>query len=348
VAGERHVRGAGRGQDVLSRLGAVIKEHLFNPRMAADAEKSNMVRGGKEDNADAIIPLGPEDGEAGVKKIRIKKLMAMDESRAEEKKEPQKKTKRPQNGYGGPAALPRPEFDKEKLAIRLKRNGTLMYRDVKRAYLRYSKIKVADDYFVLAYANMKDAKEDYKSNLSTAKWSSRVEYMDNKYILSNLSYKETEESITERFRKFGEVERVAIERNRDGISTGKAVITFRDSAFIKGEVVMNSKLISVERIKRPQHNYNRLFLSHVNKDMTIVSIRKLVMSIGPRPTDIRLKYSENKRHNGYCFLTYDTEEKAKAVASRFDEVKERLGPEAYIEFSVEKPRYRKVKGGPRS
>jgi hypothetical protein len=302
--------------------------------------------------------MAADDESGEIKKIRIKKPVAEKRALEERPKERAEKKKQERGGStresraskkirnllgdrksSEPAILPKAEFDRENLTIRLRRGGTLTYKDVKRRYSRYSDIKVAGDYFVMKYADKEDARKDYKSGLNTARPSKRVEYLDNKYVLTNLSYKETEESIAERFKVFGSVERISIERNRDKVSVGRAIVTFRGSAAINEEVVMSSKLIGIERVRKPVHNYNRLFLSHINKSMTIVSIRKLVMSIGPRPTDIRLKYSENRRHNGYCFLTYETEEKAKAVAARFDEIKNKFGEGCYLEFSIEKARF---------
>ncbi|KMV66333.1 putative RNA-binding protein [Encephalitozoon cuniculi EcunIII-L] len=242
---------------------------------------------------------------------------------------------------GRKAGFQRIEFDEASCTIRVKGDFTL--KDIKRRFENLKSVKSSEGGFVLEYPSKEHALVDMKANRRPrgVKKEKNCEYLDNKYILTNLSYKETEESISETFGKYGEIERVTIKKNRDCISTGKAIITFKKRTFIKDEIIMSNKPIYIERIKKPLENKRRFFLSKLKKSHSIVAIRKILSDAGCKPKDIRVLYGENKRNRGYGFIEYDSEKDADVLVSKFEEIRDLLGPECYYEYSNEKISSRK-------
>ncbi|KAG5859942.1 putative RNA-binding protein [Encephalitozoon hellem] len=228
------------------------------------------------------------------------------------------------------------EFDEATCSVVVK--GTSTLKDIKRTFKNFKAVKSGENGFILEYPSREHALVDMKANRRQEREggerSSR--YLDNKYILTNLSYKEDKESISKVFEKYGEIERITIKKNKDNISTGKAIITFKKKAVIKEEIVMNNKPIYIERVKKPLENKTRFFLGKITKSLSIVDIRKILAEARCKPKDIRILYGENKRNRGYGFIEYANEEDANMFAKKFEKIKELLGPESYYEYSNEK------------
>lgn len=228
------------------------------------------------------------------------------------------------------------EFDEATCSVTVKGNSTL--RDIKKTFKNFKDVKSGEDGFVLEYPSKEHALVDMKANRGQGgeKKEDSSRYLSNKYILTNLSYKEDKESISKVFEKYGEIERITIKTNKDNISTGKAIITFKKRAVIKEEIVMSNKPIYIERIKKPLENKTRFFLGKLTKSLSIVEIRKIFAETKCKPKDIRILYGENKRNRGYGFIEYANEKDANVFIGKFEKIKSLLGPECYYEYSNEK------------
>ncbi|KAL7347916.1 RNA-binding domain-containing protein [Encephalitozoon intestinalis] len=228
------------------------------------------------------------------------------------------------------------KFDEATCSLVIK--GSLTLKDIKEAFKNFKSIENGKGHFILKYPSKEHALVDMKANRKQGKEKkeSSGRYLDNKYILTNLSYKENEESISKVFEKYGEIERIRIKKNKDNISTGKAIITFKKKAVIKEEIVMNNKPVYIERMKKPWENKTRFFLGKLNKAHSIVEIRKILADVECKPKEIRVIYGENKRNRGYGFIEYANEEDANAFTEKFEEIKDRLGAGCYYEYSNEK------------
>lgn len=233
------------------------------------------------------------------------------------------------------------EFDEPTCSIKIKQK-TSNQSGIKNAFKNAASVKKDGAFYILSYASKEHALVDMKANRRVDR-RGNSEYMDNKFILINLSYKETEESISEVFKKYGKIEKILIQRNKDGISVGRAVITFEKRAVIRDEIVMSSKPIYIERIRKPLENKTRFFLSNIEKSLSIVAIRKILADAKCKPKDIRVIYSENNRNKGYGFIEYDSKEKADVFIDRFKDVRALLGAGSSYEYSNEKanPRRRR-------
>ncbi|KAH9411567.1 hypothetical protein HK407_04g06720 [Ordospora pajunii] len=228
------------------------------------------------------------------------------------------------------------DFEKETCSIKLECAGTL--ERVKELFSNPKTVTAIEGGYLLEYPSKEHALVDMKANRrpSGKKSALSEEYMNTKYILLNLSYKETEETISKEFSKYGEIEKISIKKNKYNISTGKAVITFKKKAVIRDEVVMSSKPIYVERVKVPVQNKKRFFVGGLAKKHSIVEIRTILANAGCKPLDIVVPYGNNKKNKGYGFIEYRDEKEANVFASKFDSVKALLGPDCYFEYSNEK------------
>lgn len=231
----------------------------------------------------------------------------------------------------------RPQFDEATCSIRTKCRGADQ-SDVRDRFKNASSVEQDGEFLVLRYPSKEHALVDMKANRRPggSREEGKGKYMDNKFIVTNLSYKETEESIAEEFGRYGEIEKIVIQRNKEGMSVGKAVITFKGRTVIGDGIVMSSKPIYIEKIRKPLENKTRFFVGRLDKSLSIVAIRKVLADNGCKPKDIRVIYSENKRNKGYGFIEYGSEGEALAFASRFGEMKKQLGAECFYEYSNEK------------
>lgn len=162
-------------------------------------------------------------------------------------------------------------------------------------------------------------------------------YIRNILIVSNLAYKETEESISECFKSYGAIEKVQMSYSKDGKFIGKAIVTFKHDVKIDNEIVWNHKVLRIERMKNKIVNDKRIFVSHINKNLTILQIRNILKEFGVKPKDIRTRFeSETKRNNGYCHITYTDSEDAKKFEKEWSKFKAKLGQEVFFEYAHEK------------
>ena len=161
-------------------------------------------------------------------------------------------------------------------------------------------------------------------------------YMNNKFILVNLSYKETEECIREVFGKYGEIEKVAIQ-DKDNMSVVRAIITFKSKVVIRDDIVMANKPIYIERIKKPLKDRTRFFLRKLNKSLSIVTLRKILVDAECKRKDIKISYGENKRNKGYGSIKYGTEGEANVFASKFDEIGHLLDTDVSTSIPTRRP-----------
>ncbi|WUR04965.1 RNA-binding domain-containing protein [Vairimorpha necatrix] len=159
----------------------------------------------------------------------------------------------------------------------------------------------------------------------------------NTYVVNNLSYKETEETIKERFKKYGTVENVKLCYTKDQKFIGKAIITFKNRVKINEEITLGHKVLRIEKLKEKIVNDKRIFISRINKNISILEMRNIFKSHGVKPKDIRCRYeTETKRNNGYCHITYNTAEEAKKFEEEWTRFKGKLGQETYYEYAQEK------------
>lgn len=289
----------------------------------------------REDGSRRRPGSGEEDrkGSEGCKRHRGEKRNDLKDERRH--KESSKGIKRSES-LEGRVRLQRVEFDEPSCSVTIE--GRCTAEEIRDAFKNAESMRGEDGKFVLKYPSKEHALVDMRANKRPAgkRREKGGEYMDNKYILTNLSYKETEESISKEFGKYGKVERVAIQKNRDNVSTGKAVITFEKRAVIRNDVVMSNKPIYIERIKKPLENKKRFFLGKMNKSHSIVAIRKILADAGCKPKEMRVLYGENKRNRGYGFIEYGSEADADKFVGSFEGIKDLLGPGCFYEYSNEK------------
>lgn len=158
------------------------------------------------------------------------------------------------------------------------------------------------------------------------------------YIINNLSYKETEESLKKYFSTFGRIEKISLQKNKKNIFVGKAVITINKPLKIDNDFILNGKILRVERIKDQMVNDKRIFVSHINKNLSILDIRNMLKENEIKPSDIRIRYdSITKKNNGFCHLTYNNRLEAKKFESKWKYIKEKLGFDSNYEYAYEKP-----------
>ncbi|KAK6089692.1 hypothetical protein P3W45_001334 [Vairimorpha bombi] len=162
-------------------------------------------------------------------------------------------------------------------------------------------------------------------------------YIRNILIVSNLAYKETEESISECFKSYGSIEKVQMSYSKNGKFIGKAIVKFKHDVKIDNEIVWNHKVLRIERMKNKIVNDKRIFVSHINKNLTILQIRNILKEFGIKPKDIRTRFeSETKRNNGYCHITYTDSVDAKKFEKEWSKFKAKLGQEVFFEYAHEK------------
>lgn len=161
-------------------------------------------------------------------------------------------------------------------------------------------------------------------------------YMENKILVAGIGYKETEETVARYFGKFGEVEKVVLEKNKKDFCTGKATITFAtDISNSNVEFRMNNRLLRVDRIKKQYVNSTRLHISHMEKQINISRMRSILKNAGFVPKNIRIDRIKNK-NKGYGFVEFCSSEEAQRFMDSFGTVQPNLGPRSQIEFSNEK------------
>ncbi|EOB14254.1 RNA-binding protein Musashi like protein 1 [Nosema bombycis CQ1] len=184
--------------------------------------------------------------------------------------------------------------------------------------------------FLVLYKNAKTAKKDLRIN-------EKYKFYNDKLIISNFSYKENEESIKKFLSDLGEVVDISLEKNKDDVFTGKAVVTFESSVKIDKELKLNNKILRVERIRKQVVNDKRIFIGRIDMNLSIMDIRKVIKEAGARITDVRIRYEKDTHKNiGYGHLSFKTREDAVKFENSFQNIKKTLGPHSFYEYAKEK------------
>lgn len=160
-------------------------------------------------------------------------------------------------------------------------------------------------------------------------------YIENKIIINGIGFKETEETVTNYFAKFGTVEKVVLEKNSKGFCTGKGTLTFAQRIHTGQEFRLNRRLLRIERVKKQKFNTVRLHISHMSKDINISKLRSILKEKNFVPENIRIDLQDGK-NKGYGFVEFKTPEEAERFMNDFHKVKAKIGINSYVEFSKEK------------
>lgn len=159
--------------------------------------------------------------------------------------------------------------------------------------------------------------------------------VENKIIVYNLSYKETEESVSEFFRSFGNVQKTVLEKNSKGFCTGKGVVTFTTPFKDESVLRLNGRLLRIEKMKKQKINKTRLFISHMKKNMKIAELRQILKSKGFVPKSIKIDLNEG-RNRGYGFIEFNSGEEAERMIKEYGKIREEVGEKSEVEYSKEK------------
>ncbi|KAM0680028.1 hypothetical protein GINT2_001716 [Glugoides intestinalis] len=188
---------------------------------------------------------------------------------------------------------------------------------------------------ILKYRRMEDLEADLRALGLKPKT-----YIENKLIVNNFSFKETEESVKEFFKQFAGVEKVSLEKNTRGFCTGKGIVTF-STGFYAGQenklydMRLNGRLLRIERIKKQCVNRTRLFISHMRKSLKIAELRNILKKEGFSPKNVRIDLRDG-RNLGYGFVEFQTVEEAESFLKNYSKLQESIGSESFVELSKEK------------
>lgn len=164
------------------------------------------------------------------------------------------------------------------------------------------------------------------------------EVSETKIEISNLSYKETESSIRKYFSKFGTIKEVNLEF-KDCVFTGKAIITytsFRRFDILDHEHIINDNYLLISCInKKIRYNHRRVILKNIKKSLEKVHLRKMLARY--KIKSIQLKHTGKKKRNlGFGFVEFMDEQECALFVENYDKLKENIGPDSMVEFSIEK------------
>lgn len=159
--------------------------------------------------------------------------------------------------------------------------------------------------------------------------------VENKIIVYNLSYKETEESVSKFFQSFGTVLKTVLEKNSKGFCTGKAVVTFMNPFKDDSVLRLNGRLLRIEKMKKQKINKTRLFISHMKKNMKIAELRQILKTKGFVPKSIKIDLNEG-RNRGYGFIEFNSAEEAERLIKEYKKIQEEIGEKSEVEYSKEK------------
>lgn len=210
-----------------------------------------------------------------------------------------------------------------------------MLQIAKKKAKKYSVIVPSSNSVVLKYKSKEDLETDLRSLGLKPK-----SYVENRLIINNLSFRESEESVSKFFSQFGPVEKVVLEKNAKGFCKGKATVTFSieknpipDSKLY--DLRLNGRLLRFERIKRPVVNTSRLFISHMNKNLKISDIRSALKERKHIPKSIKIDLQEG-RNKGYGFIEFNSPQEAQAFIEDYENLESKIGDGSFVEFSQEK------------
>ncbi|KAF7702798.1 Heterogeneous nuclear ribonucleoprotein D0 [Cucumispora dikerogammari] len=155
------------------------------------------------------------------------------------------------------------------------------------------------------------------------------------FYLSNLSYKETKETIIEKMSKYGEIKSLKMETNDNKIFTGACIIEYEvfNKAIFTDEITSDGRFVEIKRklIKNVVLSTTRLFISNIKKNLSREKIEAIFLSYKLKPSVVVKNGGPRKRNAGFCFLDFRTEENARKFLNLKDKLKVELG-----DFKVEK------------
>lgn len=231
---------------------------------------------------------------------------------------------------------------------------------------KFATITVMKDKLILKYRRRVDVDTDLRALGLLAK-----NYVENKLLVNNLSYKETDESVRAFFEGLlsgehrncpeegaknskkphalgkgkdaltkhvpGEsvIEKVVLEKNTRGFCTGKATVTTSGPIRLPLPLRLNGRLLRVERIKKEVRNTARLHLCHMDKTVNISRMRAILKPAGFVPKSIRIDMVEGKGL-GYGFVDFGNPDEAERFIKAFPGLRKELGSQARVEYSKEK------------
>ncbi|ELA46065.1 hypothetical protein VCUG_02456 [Vavraia culicis subsp. floridensis] len=150
------------------------------------------------------------------------------------------------------------------------------------------------------------------------------------FVLTNLAYNETEQSLRAYFDSFGIIHEITIKKNNDGFCTGTAILAFvKMFKTIQGEVLCNSRTVYVRFIK---HTY-RIFISSVKKTLTKEMIAGYLRDKGYEVAEVVVPVGGDRKNRGYCFVQFDGENGVKRFKNEYRRHKKFFGGKSCIEHA---------------
>jgi hypothetical protein len=210
-----------------------------------------------------------------------------------------------------------------------------MLKVAKKRAKKYSVIIPSENTVTLKYR----LREDLETDLRALGLKPKT-YVENRLIVHNFSYKETDQSVLKFFSQFAPAEKVVLEKNTKGFCTGKGTVTFAtsynpisDSKLY--DLRLNGRLLRVERIKKQIVNTSRLFISHMNKNLKIADLRLILKENNHIPKSIKIDLFDG-RNKGFGFVEFSSPQEANAFIEDYEVLKPKIGKESFVEFSQEK------------
>lgn len=125
-----------------------------------------------------------------------------------------------------------------------------------------------------------------------------------KFLITNLTYDENNESLTKTFQKYGTVHKVIIMTNRDGYCTGSAKILFNKMfKRVPNEIICRNRTIFVKYL----HESTKIFISNIDKALNKEKICNYLKKKNIKVQDIRIQNDRRGQNRGYCFIDFDNE-----------------------------------------
>lgn len=215
---------------------------------------------------------------------------------------------------------------KDKTIIMSKR----MMKIIKAKARKFNVMVPSDRNIILKYRTREELESDLRSMGLKPKT-----YIENKMVVYNLGYKETEKSVLDYFKTFGEVDKVVLEKNKKGYCLGKATVTFCSSISGNNSYKLNNRILRIERIKKQNINRNRVFISHMDKNIKISDMRRILKQSSFVPKNIRIDLQDGK-NRGYGFVEFETGEESAMFIEKYKEIAKKIGKNSFCELSKEK------------
>lgn len=210
-----------------------------------------------------------------------------------------------------------------------------MLQVAKKRAKKYSVIIPSANTITLKYRMKEDMETDLRALGLKPK-----SYVENRLIVQNFSFKETEESVLKFFSQFAPAEKVSLDKNSKGFCTGKGTVTFattwnpiHESKLY--DLRLNGRLLRIERIKKQMVNTSRLFISHMDKNLKIADLRSILKENRHVPKSIKIDLFDG-RNRGYGFVEFASPQEAQAFIEDYDSMKPSIGEQSFVEFSQEK------------